>query len=531
MMGGVISILTMAVMVCLCSLTDISIILAPAHNCNVARRGVILPALMILVCAGSFLTASDGGPAMAGTDTAGAAVIGLCALGAVAAGRLISVYRPALWALTGSIAGYEIFRNGDFGALWNWPLAAAAAIVLAALLAGLLCRIVALICRNSQKHYLVQVWNLGIATTVAAALMLVAVGANISLVWRDLPLATGGRSVTAVVMAAGLIIAFPFLGERINRLSEKHFDVNYDVILATVCAVGIVCALFSNGAVTGLIGCKATVLSPGLLAFAALGGCSLVKRQEYMSGQEVARLTLAGIAVPLIALVLSYLNFTLIYGVGDGNGTFVKLLALSLVLMAVLGSAVIAGLYARSRHSGQALREQEEQINENRHTLNSLEVKNMTIENEHLRNQLDLKRQELLSVAMNITEQKEFIEKMNSMVKEAQLIADPQEKDKALHEISTQLSLRMNFDNEIDSFYTQVEQLHKDFTARLYEKFPQLTKQERRLTTLLRLGFSTKYIAALMNIAPKSAEICRHRLRTKFGLDRKQNLTDFIKSI
>ena len=529
-MGGVISILTMAVMVCLCSLTDISIILAPAHNCNVARRGVILPALLILVCAGSFLTA-EGGGTTDGTDTAGAAVIGLCALGAVAAGRFISVYRPALWALTGSIAGYEIFRNGDFGALWNWLLAAAVSIVLAALIAGLLCRIIALVCRNSQKHYLVQVWNLGIATTVAAALMLVAVGANISLVWRDLPLATGGRSVTAVAMAAGLIIAFPFLGERINRLSEKHFDVNYDVILATVCAVGIVCALFSNGTVTGLINSKATVLSPGILAFAALGGCSIVKRQEYMSGQEVARLASSSIAVPLIALVLSYLSFTLIYGIGDGDGTFVKLLVLSLVLMVVFFSAVIAGLYAHSRHSGQALRDQEEQINENRHTLNSLEVKNMTIENEHLRNQLDLKRQELLSVAMNITEQKEFIEKMNSMVKEAQLIADPQEKDKALHEISTQLSLRMNFDNEIDSFYTQVEQLHKDFTVRLYEKFPQLTKQERRLTTLLRLGFSTKYIAALMNIAPKSAEICRHRLRTKFGLDRKQNLTDFIKSI
>ena len=529
-MGEVISILTMAVMVCLCSFTDISIILAPVRNCNVARRSVILPSVLILLCAGSFLAAGNGGSASV-TDTAGAAIIGLCALGAVAAGRFISVYRPALWALTGSIAGYEIFRNGDFGALWNWLLAAAVSIVLAALIAGLLCRIIALVCRNSQKHYLVQVWNLGIATTVAAALMLVAVGANISLVWRDLPLATGGRSVTAVAMAAGLIIAFPFLGERINRLSEKHFDVNYDVILATVCAVGIVCALFSNGTVTGLINSKATVLSPGILAFAALGGCSIVKRQEYMSGQEVTRLALSGIAVPMIAVVLSYLSFTFIYGVSTADGAFVKLLALAVVLMVLLFCTVIAGLYSRTRNSGQALRDQEEQINENRHTLNSLEIKNMTIENEHLRNQLDLKRQELMSVAMNITEQKEFIEKMNSMVKEAQLIADPQEKDKALHEISTQLSLRMNFDNEIDSFYTQVEQLHKDFTTRLYEKFPQLTRQERRLTTLLRLGFSTKYIAALMNIAPKSAEICRHRLRTKFGLDRKQNLTDFIKSI
>ena len=525
-MGEVISILTMAVMVCLCSFTDISIILAPVRNCNVSRRSMILPSVLILLCAGSFLATGNAGSASV-TDTAGAAIIGLCALGAVAAGRLISAYQPALWALTGSIAGYEIFRSGNFGTMWDWLLAAALSVAAAALIGGVLCRVIALAIRNSRKHYLLLVWNLGIVTTVAAALMLVAVGANISLVWNELPLASGGRSVVAVAMAAGILISLPFLGKSINRLSEKHFDLNYDVILATVCAVGTVCALFSSG----LIGGKATVLSPGFLAFAALGGCSVVKRQEYMSGQEVTRLALSGIAVPMIALVLSCLSFTFIYGVSTADGAFVKLLALAVVLMVLLFCTVIAGLYSRTRNSGQALRDQEEQINENRHTLNSLEIKNMTIENEHLRNQLDLKRQELMSVAMNITEQKEFIEKMNSMVKEAQLIADPQEKDKALHEISTQLSLRMNFDNEIDSFYTQVEQLHKDFTTRLYEKFPQLTRQERRLTTLLRLGFSTKYIAALMNIAPKSAEICRHRLRTKFGLDRKQNLTDFIKSI
>ncbi|MDE5638028.1 MAG: LuxR C-terminal-related transcriptional regulator, partial [Alistipes sp.] len=70
-----------------------------------------------------------------------------------------------------------------------------------------------------------------------------------------------------------------------------------------------------------------------------------------------------------------------------------------------------------------------------------------------------------------------------------------------------------------------------DFSIRLTEKFPKLTDSERRLTTLLRLGFSTKYIATLMNISPKSVEIGRHRLRAKLGLDRQQNLVAFVKTI
>ena len=66
---------------------------------------------------------------------------------------------------------------------------------------------------------------------------------------------------------------------------------------------------------------------------------------------------------------------------------------------------------------------------------------------------------------------------------------------------------------------------------RLKEAFPNLTESERKLANLLRQGFSSKYIATLMNITPKSVEISRYRLRTKLGLRRSDNLVQFIKSI
>lgn len=51
------------------------------------------------------------------------------------------------------------------------------------------------------------------------------------------------------------------------------------------------------------------------------------------------------------------------------------------------------------------------------------------------------------------------------------------------------------------------------------------------LAILLRLGFSSKYIATLMNITPKSVEISRYRLRQKLGLSKGDNLVNFIRSI
>jgi DNA-binding NarL/FixJ family response regulator len=89
----------------------------------------------------------------------------------------------------------------------------------------------------------------------------------------------------------------------------------------------------------------------------------------------------------------------------------------------------------------------------------------------------------------------------------------------------------MYFSREMNDFYARTEVLHRDFNMRLKEAFPDLTEGERKLAILLRQGFSSKYIASLMNITPKSVEIGRYRLRLKLGLDRSVNLVQYIKSI
>ena len=83
----------------------------------------------------------------------------------------------------------------------------------------------------------------------------------------------------------------------------------------------------------------------------------------------------------------------------------------------------------------------------------------------------------------------------------------------------------------MNDFYARSEVLNEDFNTRLKSMFPNLTEGERKLANLLRQGFSSKYIASLMNITPKSVEINRSRLRAKLGLQRSDNLIKFIKSI
>ena len=66
------------------------------------------------------------------------------------------------------------------------------------------------------------------------------------------------------------------------------------------------------------------------------------------------------------------------------------------------------------------------------------------------------------------------------------------------------------------------------FFKRLKEKYPNLTPHDLRLSSYLRMNFSTKEIAKLLNISGRAVEISRYRLRRKLNLDHDENLTEFL---
>lgn len=101
--------------------------------------------------------------------------------------------------------------------------------------------------------------------------------------------------------------------------------------------------------------------------------------------------------------------------------------------------------------------------------------------------------------------------------------------------VSSQFSnLLKRINREIDNrqqwkvFEAHFEAVHADFLKRLKEQYPNLSPRELKLCAYLRLNISTKEIALLMNISVRGAEVSRYRLRNKLGLDRKENLVDFI---
>lgn len=504
----------------------VPLMVAASASCYVAPRALIFPSLAVAMVAGVCFLSGDVGFGV-DLDARALFVAFTSALIAYAMCRSISPHISRLYLVVVAFVGRNFLLRDELGFGWHDFLGWIVSPVMAFLLAVLIYNVLSAMLRDANVRYLSFLQAMGCAISVSTVLLFVAVGINLG------GLLSGEvfSPWSLLVLGAAVLLAGYRKLDYVSVLREREFDINPTVALATLLSTIVVVLFFSFDVSASLIAIKPTIISPVVLLFASLLGCSRSQRRSAISGDEFVRMCAANVVALILSLILGYLLSALLAGdfVGDGD---LKSVLLSLAVVVVVLLALITLQNTRKSHQRALLaREQAELLEANRRSLNRLEVEAMQAENENLRNQLELKRREVMSVAMNITEQKEFIHHLYAELKAIRAEADSTERDRLIDNLHTELSLRMNFASEIDSFYLEVEQLHKDFSVRLAEQYPALTPQERRLTILLRLDFSTKYIATLMNISPKSVEVSRHRLRAKLGLSREQNLTKFIKTI
>ncbi len=153
------------------------------------------------------------------------------------------------------------------------------------------------------------------------------------------------------------------------------------------------------------------------------------------------------------------------------------------------------------------------------------------LRNEKLRADMIHKDKELANTAINLVQKNKQLNKIKAELLKIQ--ADLKE-DLVRNRISMivrKIDKETSNDESWSIFETNFEQVHEDFLKRLRELHPDISPKELKLSAYLRMNISSKEIATLMNITTRGVEISRYRLRRKFGLNREQNLTDYILSI
>ncbi|RAW00337.1 ligand-binding sensor domain-containing protein [Pseudochryseolinea flava] len=150
------------------------------------------------------------------------------------------------------------------------------------------------------------------------------------------------------------------------------------------------------------------------------------------------------------------------------------------------------------------------------------------LNNEKLENELQHKNKELASSAMHIVHNVETIQKIKTALLAAiEAVQDNDAKShmrKVLRSIANEISLENNW----EQFELHFNQIHQNFLVRLRKEFPELTHNDIKLISYLKLNLSSKEIAPLLNLSVRGVEASRYRIRKKMNLNPSINLTEFI---
>ncbi|MBP5522120.1 MAG: hypothetical protein J6X82_06845 [Bacteroidales bacterium] len=456
--------------------------------------------------------------------------VGIATLASVVLTLRISRFPAVQFAFIGAIAGLERAYGSGFG--WD----AASAYLISWIIAPLLCgALAALIYKiyvgiaSRRSAHLIKRESLLLSLSVIASLLLVcAYSFNNAVLFCCMPLSEYGAGLRGaafsvlIAIIAG-VICFKRAGFERDTIADYNLDITSESTFAVILSMAAVLGLFSAGFLRSA-GLTATPLPAGLLFVSALTGISLARGGAFIDGDSVVKCLFAAVLSPLLGALTCYSLCRII------DGDIVNTLIVLGLAGLVTGVVLYLQWQARNKLRKQIVRNREQQVYNTRKSLSALEVKAEMTEKDLL-GKLEIKRKELVDFAVGVSDQKRFMEKFYDDLRSIRALPEGPERNAGLDRLLSTLRERMYFSREMNDFYARTEVLHKDFNMRLAEAYPNLTENERRLANLLRQGFSSKYIASLMNITPKSAEINRYRLRAKLGLKREDNLVQFIKSI
>ncbi len=191
--------------------------------------------------------------------------------------------------------------------------------------------------------------------------------------------------------------------------------------------------------------------------------------------------------------------------------------------------AILAGFAIHNAYKRHYRKRQQKLIERNEREMALAKAQNdkeiIKIKNEQLQEEFKSKSNELAASTMSIIKKNELLSK----VKE-QLVASVDDKA-SVKPIIHIIDKNLNQNDDWELFKEAFNNADRKFLKKLKKEHPNLSPNDIRLCAYLRLNLSSKEIAPMFNISPRSVEIKRYRLRKKMNLSHDDNLTNYILSL
>lgn len=485
-------------------------------------------------------------------------------------------------AIVGAIIGWNLFtgHRTDMSLLTTIVSTWIASPVIGAVFSGLFYILLLAVLKRLQIHLIILDVYIKWALIIVGAFGAYSLGANnIANVMGvfvgsapniiiDLGIFTlDGQQI--LFLLGGIAIAvgiFTYSKGLMMKVGNGIMALSAEAAIVVVFAQAVVLFVFSSTSFSDLlirIGLPPVPLVPVSSSQVVIGsiiGIGMVKGVNEISFKTMRGIAYGWILTPVLAGLLSFLSlffvknlFNLHVG-SEVNGTGpesavpyvfneavpetvrnINLVwpAISLLVIIVFSVVITYSFRQQKRRlsAEKEILEKEKEYNIAKQALTDAEIRSVHLENLYLQNEIENRKRDLVNYALSIVEQKEYFEKISDHLKTLLNEKRPGVRDEKLKKLEVDIRQRMSFADKMEDFNLRTEKMHKDFMGRLSQLYPELSANEVKLAVLLRLGISSKEMATLLNISPKSVEINRYRLRKKLGLGRGANLTQFINNI
>jgi tetratricopeptide (TPR) repeat protein len=206
-----------------------------------------------------------------------------------------------------------------------------------------------------------------------------------------------------------------------------------------------------------------------------------------------------------------------------------RIIAFAAVVIGALLIILVIVIFSRQRlkiKDQNALAKQKEA----QHELMQLEIKNQQLEEESLKQQLDVKSRELSAHTLNLIKNNQLLEHLHSTL-QAMVKEDKRDQKKQMQQVIAQINESFNHEQHWKEFTNAFEQVHQQFFDNIKKHSGELTSTDMRLIALLRINLGSADIATLLGISTDSLRVSRYRLRKKLNIPQGDNLTAFIQSL
>lgn len=197
----------------------------------------------------------------------------------------------------------------------------------------------------------------------------------------------------------------------------------------------------------------------------------------------------------------------------------------NLMLIVYVFGAILAAFLIHKVYTTYYRRQRQQILEKAQKDLELKELENeqerMKFKNQKLKQDIESKSRELAASTMSLIKKNEFLSSIKNKLRK-------EEDKRSIKDIIKVIDNNLNSTDDWKLFEEAFNNADKGFLKKVKKRHQGLTPNDLRLCAYLRLNLSSKEIAPLLNISPRSVEVKRYRLRKKMNLEHETSLANYI---